>query len=1390
MLSICIVLCLLFSSVMAHTITVSNADWNKPYYTIDLNGLTAFVKGNTYIFQMSSISGIHPFSVGYRYKVAGGLSGSGYSASSGKSGSASFEVTIPSTYSGTKLKYFCTQHDTMQEDFSIDVVEPAPPSQAPVAPSNAKCETHTTCPSGHVLKAAAATTDCASATCASPTDDNTCCEPGYSFGIVDINLCPDDSPVNVVWAGTHNIQESDSHDCNSAEISVPLAFAGSTTLNGDVGFLGAGTRKSIAANLLSDWESTRFFRCTKHCGSARLRVTCSRANPSPACPSAEYDAKSRKYDPQVRTCPSSPDYVLGSQTDASLQNSLQPLCRCESCETLLSPMVAPDEICHNGQLKERAACDANACKPGSNLKSDAGKCQQETCAPARDHDTCCDAVKCLVNERVQVNACVPCDTNYVNDAGDDATGVNTQCDITAQCSSYTCPLGHASNVANSNEYCEGVACGLDDNTQCCLERAMCSSLNINNCGTGYVTTNPSGLCVGSACDTQVAADFSTCCTPKTCPAGQGYVAATDECEACEDGDPSEWNAVDDQSPCGNHAGCPLRSERFDYKSHTNDTCVACAAGKQTGADAFATTCDPVYCLVNQHVENNKCKACADNYLNDAGDDASKGDTSCTEKEKCDDYTCLSPYLSNTANGGQYCRDATCGLLDRDMCCMQVGKCSSLGACGHGYELNTTASDSNCAGATCEVPADLATCCQSIKCPAGEGYVSATDSCETCTNGANPKFNAHNNQSPCGDHDGCVDRSKRFNFDNDAQGQCIDCAQGKQTAVDKFAATCVDILCNENFHVVNYQCQACPSDYTNAAGDKASDGSTDCDENEKCRDYTCPNGYAQNAENKNKYCTGATCDNSDRDTCCTERAKCPTLQCGKHYLADSTKTNTYCTDTVCKMNDDRDLCCTEKNCPPGQGYVYTTSECETCDAADPPEWNSETDQSPCGQHNGCSRREEYFVYSNTIEGECKACTSGKITSKNMYAFVCDEDVPVANTQARDRGRCGCDPTHCRTAFLKYDRITNAVCSWSNCEACDFCSAETKYDYCTTDHSVVIEYDVIAPKKYMEDASVTSNGRCGCEAKCVDSFRHYGRGTAAKNRICVWSNCERCKFCEGMPNYQYCTDHHEVDIQATEVDRVDGRCGCDTGKCSKKYRLSGMTNVAKLSVCSWTNCEACGFCSGIDTYNYCTNDHSVHIEYEVIERKKYKETPGASDARCGCQQMCVDSFRHYGRGTAAKDRICAWSNCERCKFCEGMPNYQYCTDHHEVDIQATQVARVDDRCGCNSAFCSTRFRKQSRTETAKQSICGWTNCEACGFCSGIDSYEYCTNDHSAVVSADEKTPVNGRCGCDSTFCPNAFKKYGRDNAAKEKLCDWTNCEACGFCDGHQNFIKCNN
>ena len=256
------------------TITVSNARNYGDFY--DFSGLpTEFVKGNTYKFQMNSISIDHPFSVGFERKVAGGLTGTGYSAKSGKTDNTWFEVTIPSTYTGSKLRYFCTIHPGMDKEFSIGVVAAETP--APAA-SNAKCNTHT-CPSGQVLKETASATDCGSATCASPADDNACCEPGYLFGLANINLCPDDSPVNIVWAGEHNIQESVSYDCISAGISGPLTFAGSTTLNGDGGFLGKGTRKSINATLLSDWNSVRYFRCSQHCNGARLVVTCDRGDP-------------------------------------------------------------------------------------------------------------------------------------------------------------------------------------------------------------------------------------------------------------------------------------------------------------------------------------------------------------------------------------------------------------------------------------------------------------------------------------------------------------------------------------------------------------------------------------------------------------------------------------------------------------------------------------------------------------------------------------------------------------------------------------------------------------------------------------------------------------------------------------------------------------------------------------------------------------------------------------------------------------------------------------------------------------------------------------------------------------------------------------------------------
>ena len=62
-------------------------------------------------------------------------------------------------------------------------------------------------------------------------------------------------------------------------------------------------------------------------------------------------------------------------------------------------------------------------------------------------------------------------------------------------------------------------------------------------------------------------------------------------------------------------------------------CEKCEAGKGGGGNAVGedTSCSAILCKANQHVVGNSCKPCPSGQTNDAGDDASKGDTSCDRR---------------------------------------------------------------------------------------------------------------------------------------------------------------------------------------------------------------------------------------------------------------------------------------------------------------------------------------------------------------------------------------------------------------------------------------------------------------------------------------------------------------------------------------------------------------------------------------------------------------------------------------------------------------------------------------------------------------------------------------------------------------------------------------
>ncbi|MDA7838718.1 hypothetical protein N9A45_00125 [bacterium] len=347
------------------------------------------------------------------------------------------EVTLGPNADKT-YTYICTSHSGMIGKIKFG-------ASYCTSPTAAKCDTHT-CPSGHVLRANPKTILCAGTTCASPTDDDTCCEPGYSFGLADINLCPDDSAVNIVWAGEHNIQESNGYDCatNLKSGSGPLSFDGSHThTSGDEQFLSAGTRKNITANLLSDWNSTRYFRCSQHCSGARLNVTCNRAKPLGYC-AADYAALGRVYDPAVPECPHGASPIHVNDTLVSELNNHTWMCRCGKCGEIFESMVQIREACVDGELTAVPGC--NGVSPQT-----ASSC-----------DDCADGLYYIPNH----NICTGCTEKGAIITADVAATLNPRVELcpstpevsAASCDTFTCPSGWVDKANKASLTCAGATC--------------------------------------------------------------------------------------------------------------------------------------------------------------------------------------------------------------------------------------------------------------------------------------------------------------------------------------------------------------------------------------------------------------------------------------------------------------------------------------------------------------------------------------------------------------------------------------------------------------------------------------------------------------------------------------------------------------------------------------------------------------------------------------------------------------------------------------------------------------------------------------------------------------------------------------------------------------------
>ena len=422
--------------------------------------------------------------------------------------------------------------------------------------SVAGCTSHT-CPAGKVHIRDATSTDCAGTSCDS-TDDSTCCEDGYVFGLANIELCPDDDPVLIVWAGQHNIQESEEYACDSNITNVPFTFDGNSSLNGDAGFLPSGTRKNISAIRLSSWNSTRHFRCTQHCTGARLNVTCNRQQTT-ACAQGYWKDTSGNANVCV-AC------VAGKWSDEAIDSET-------SCK-----------LCDVGKFSAAVAAQSSgtcvACAAGSNTNGQTGQPSCDFCDKGYGGG--------------QQGVCVECPIHTYNNV--------TSLQSTAPCADHACPLGrgvHASFNTTTNkthttqcEACEGAGEYSDSDTagQC------------QQCGAGTV---PNAERTG--CDACTGNTYSTNGTCVPCGAGTVPNAGRTGCDACT-GNTYSTNGT--CVPCGTgtvpNAGRTGCDACTGNTYSTNGTCVPCGAG--TVPNAGRTGCNA--CTGNTYSTNGTCVPCA------------------------------------------------------------------------------------------------------------------------------------------------------------------------------------------------------------------------------------------------------------------------------------------------------------------------------------------------------------------------------------------------------------------------------------------------------------------------------------------------------------------------------------------------------------------------------------------------------------------------------------------------------------------------------------------------------------------------------------------------------------------------------------------------------------
>jgi hypothetical protein len=281
-------------------------------------------------------------------------------------------------------------------------------------------------------------------------------------------------------------------------------------------------------------------------------------------------------------------------------------------------------VCAAGKFID-ANSDCTSCPAGSSSAAEGStECVCTGAGKTWDPATeACVGIKCAADEHVQYNTCVACSVGTTNEAEDDSSGANTDCDVTVCAENEhrvshvctPCPVGGSRAAGDLATEVADTACAPDHT--CTVNQFYLSDPPLVTRTSG----SPSTL------------------TQTECEALPGF------------GVTNAFNQFGDHPEGCIEVEFPVGTFTINYNTDTGKNCDVlnnakcldgigpncndCPAGsnKSPAVDSMGgdSTCDAILCAENEHVASNVCTACPAGSERAAGDDATGADTQCNCK---------------------------------------------------------------------------------------------------------------------------------------------------------------------------------------------------------------------------------------------------------------------------------------------------------------------------------------------------------------------------------------------------------------------------------------------------------------------------------------------------------------------------------------------------------------------------------------------------------------------------------------------------------------------------------------------------------------------------------------------------------------------------------------